>query len=93
MRPETLSQKMYKILSRPHQHYRLIRLEKRLRRLYEEQAAFEREYIDQAKMDALWQEPYEYCEGTLEYYSDRFRSYHRMVYILRTIEHFKGVAK
>lgn len=92
MRPEKLTQTLYNILSKPAQHKRLVRHEKAIRREYEKQYKDEKPYYwDPVSFGKQWSEPYEYSEGTLEYYSDRFRSSHRLVYILRTINHFKGI--
>lgn len=91
MRPEKMSQILYNILRKPAQHKRLVKHEKAIRREYEKQYEYLMPYSDPATMKQQWTEPYEYQEGTLEYYSDRFRAYHRLVYILRTINHFKGI--
>lgn len=91
MRPETLSQRLGIALGKEANHFRLVRMEKAVLKEYKKQENYERPYRSPQEMRALWEEDYEYKPGTLEYYSDRFRSFHRLVYIIRTIRYLKGL--
>jgi hypothetical protein len=91
MRPQALSQKLGIVLGKEEQHFRLVKMEKAVLKEYRKQRDYEAPYSSPEKMKEVWEKEYEYRPGTLEYYADRFRSYHRLVYIIRTIRYLKDL--